>query len=69
VSRISANNKKIVLQEANVVYLRKYRKTFYDVPEHSSWQLSADVDFLWDKAAVLGDVIKRTLPSIAVSAA
>jgi hypothetical protein len=40
--------------------------TFYGVPEHSSWQLSADVGLLWDKAAVLGDVIKGTLPSIAV---
>jgi hypothetical protein len=40
--------------------------TFYGVPEHSSWQLSAEVGFLRDKAAVLGDVMKGTLPSTAV---
>ena len=40
--------------------------TIYGVPEHNSRQLSADVGLLCDKAAVLGDVIKGTLPSIAV---
>jgi hypothetical protein len=55
-----------MLQEAIVFYLKTYRMTFYGVPKQSSWQLWVDVGLLCDKAAVLGYVIKGTLPSIEV---
>jgi len=66
VRRISADNKKLCCRKRLWSISRSREILFNGVPENSSWQLSADIGFLCDKATVLGDVIKGTLPSIAI---